>query len=178
MHNSYGPSSSSAYDAQPQDPRSHQRVSNLRTSVEMAEQQQHYGTSSDNTMSHTSPVVSGFNPHPHSHQSRMLTAELMRPLPGDMPPPDTPGAYGDGIPSNMTPDPTIGVPSNGKASWETSRLPFSGYDFLGEDLYALLGNGGRTNAEMNPQMFEENAQLLWQAYGQQDTMGFGGGEQR
>lgn len=112
----------------------------------------------------------------------MLTAELMRPLPGDMPPPDTPGAYGSSIPSNMTPDPNgvgiTGGPSNGKASWENSRLPFSGYDFLGDDLYALLGNGGRTSGEMNSQMFEENAQLLWQAYGQQDTMGFGSGEQR
>lgn len=182
MHNAYGPSSSSAYDAPLQDPRSHQRVSNLRTSVEMAEQQQqHYGSSPDNNMSHQSSVDSGFNPHPHSHGQRMLTAELMRPLPGDMPPPDTPGPYAGSIPSNMTPDPVSGIggsSSNGKAPWETSRLPFSGYDFLGDDLYALLGNGGRTNAEMNSQMFEENAQLLWQAYGQQDPMGFGGSEQR
>lgn len=55
---------------------------------------------------------------------------------------------------------------------EVQGLPFSGFDFLGSDLYALV----RPPTEQpNAQMFEQNAQVLWQAYGQGDVaFGHGG----
>jgi len=52
------------------------------------------------------------------------------------------------------------------AGREIDGLPFSGYDFLGGDVYALLGSVFRPQNEQLPAHYEENGQLLWQAYGQ------------
>lgn len=42
---------------------------------------------------------------------------------------------------------------------------YSGYDFLGDDLFAVLGSVVRPSEHhLSPQTFEENAQLLWQAF--------------
>lgn len=49
---------------------------------------------------------------------------------------------------------------------EIDGLPFSGYDFLGGDLYALLGSVFKPPNEQVPEQFEEHGQMLWQAYGQ------------
>ena len=52
------------------------------------------------------------------------------------------------------------------AGREIDGLPFSGYDFLGGDLCALLGSVFKPPNEQLPEQFEENGQLLWQAYEQ------------
>ncbi|KAE9404478.1 hypothetical protein BT96DRAFT_813532, partial [Gymnopus androsaceus JB14] len=42
---------------------------------------------------------------------------------------------------------------------------YSGYDFLGDDLFAVLGSVVRpSEQQLSPQTFEENAQVLWQAF--------------
>lgn len=47
---------------------------------------------------------------------------------------------------------------------------YSGYDFLGEDLSALLGSV-KSTAQPSPQTFEENAEVLWQAFhGKSDAL--------
>jgi hypothetical protein len=52
------------------------------------------------------------------------------------------------------------------AGREIDGLPFSGYDFLGGDLYALIGSVFRPQPDQPPEQCEEHGQLLWQAYGQ------------
>jgi len=52
------------------------------------------------------------------------------------------------------------------AGREIDGLPFSGYDFLGGDVYALLGSVFRPQNEQLPPHYEENGQMLWQVYGQ------------
>lgn len=52
------------------------------------------------------------------------------------------------------------------AGREIDGLPFSGYDFLSGDVYALLGSVFRPQNEQLPPHYEENSQLLWQAYHQ------------
>ncbi|KAF9652607.1 hypothetical protein BDM02DRAFT_3088957, partial [Thelephora ganbajun] len=52
------------------------------------------------------------------------------------------------------------------AGQEIDGLPFSGYDFLGGDVYALLGSVFRPQNEQLPAHYEANSQMLWQAYGQ------------
>lgn len=52
------------------------------------------------------------------------------------------------------------------AGREIDGLPFSGYDFLSGDVYALLGSVFRPQNEQLPAHYEENSQTLWQAYGQ------------
>jgi len=52
------------------------------------------------------------------------------------------------------------------AGREIDGLPFSGYDFLSGDVYALLGSVLRPQNEQLPAYYEENSQMLWQAYGQ------------
>jgi len=51
------------------------------------------------------------------------------------------------------------------AGREIDGLPFSGYDPLSGDVYALLGSVLRPQNEL-PAQYEENGQILWQAYGQ------------
>jgi hypothetical protein len=41
---------------------------------------------------------------------------------------------------------------------------YSGYDFLGDDLFALLGSLLKRTAQLSPQTFEENAQVLRPAF--------------
>lgn len=55
------------------------------------------------------------------------------------------------------------------AGREIDGLPFSGYDFLGGDVYALLGSVFRPQNEQLPAHYEENSQILWQAYDQADS---------
>lgn len=52
------------------------------------------------------------------------------------------------------------------AGREIDGLPYSGYDFLGDDVSALLGSVFRPQNEQPPAHFEENGQMLWQAYDQ------------
>ena len=52
------------------------------------------------------------------------------------------------------------------AGREIDGLPFSGYDFLSGDVYALLGSVFRPQNEQLPAHYEEHGQMLWQAYGQ------------
>jgi hypothetical protein len=52
------------------------------------------------------------------------------------------------------------------AGREIDGLPYSGYDFLGGDVYALLGSVFRPQNEQLPAQYEENGQILWQAYDQ------------
>jgi hypothetical protein len=52
------------------------------------------------------------------------------------------------------------------AGREIDGLPFSGYDFLGEDVYAVLGSVFRPQNEQLRTHYEENGQMLWQLYGQ------------
>ncbi|KAJ3936890.1 MAG: fungal-specific transcription factor domain-containing protein [Lentinula lateritia] len=53
-------------------------------------------------------------------------------------------------------------------AWSTGRNhsidEYSGYDFLGEDLFALLGSVVKPLEQPSPHTFEENAQALWQAF--------------
>ncbi|KAJ4472128.1 fungal-specific transcription factor domain-containing protein [Lentinula aciculospora] len=53
-------------------------------------------------------------------------------------------------------------------AWSTGRNhnidEYSGYDFLGEDLFALLGSVVKPSERPSPHTFEENAQALWQAF--------------
>jgi hypothetical protein len=55
------------------------------------------------------------------------------------------------------------------AGREIDGLPFSGYDFLSGDVYALLGSMFRPQNEQLPAHYEENSQMLWQAYGQANS---------
>ena len=52
------------------------------------------------------------------------------------------------------------------AGREIDGLPFSGYDFLGDDVFALLGSVFRPQDEQLPPHYEENGQMLWQVYDQ------------
>ena len=52
------------------------------------------------------------------------------------------------------------------AGREIDGLPYSGYDFLSDDVYALLGSVFRPQNEQLAQNYEENGQMLWQMYGQ------------
>lgn len=52
---------------------------------------------------------------------------------------------------------------------EVEGLPFSGYDFLGDELLALLGNVIRSPTD--PVQHEKHSQVIWQAFNdvQQDA---------
>ncbi|KAJ3723399.1 fungal-specific transcription factor domain-containing protein [Lentinula raphanica] len=59
-------------------------------------------------------------------------------------------------------------------AWSTGRNhsidEYSGYDFLGEDIFAVLGSVTKSAEQPSPHTFEENAQALWQAFhGKSDT---------
>ncbi|KAJ3734458.1 fungal-specific transcription factor domain-containing protein [Lentinula guzmanii] len=59
-------------------------------------------------------------------------------------------------------------------AWSTGRNhsidEYSGYDFLGEDIFAVIGSVAKSSEQPSPHTFEENAQVLWQAFhGESDT---------
>jgi hypothetical protein len=118
----------SSYESQ-SPPLQHQRMSNLRTSVEMPQHPMH------------AP--------PHGH---------------GMPPQHHPGysstPEGVPIPQQITLD--LNALSAGQ---EVAGLPYSGYDFLRDDVFALIRGVEQQRQMPNEQVLEQNAQLLWQAYG-------------
>ncbi|KAK0498377.1 hypothetical protein EDD18DRAFT_1351062 [Armillaria luteobubalina] len=139
--------------------RSHQRLSNLRTSME--------------------PVAEPNGPYPGQHS---YSPSQHNPVPGhpripqspthQMGPPPPPHAY---PPANPAP-PQLSLDINAiYAGQQIDGLPFSN-DFIGDDLLALVGNVIKPSAQPSAQMFEENAQVLWQAFhGQQQDWPFTGG---
>jgi len=119
---------------------SHQRLSNVRTPVDHSE------------------VRHGYRTHPVQHQQVMMQQGSMPPM---KPMQSSPTPMPQQEPPRISLD--LNALSTGR---EIDGLPFSGYDFLGGDLYALLGSVFRPPNEQIPQQFEENGQILWQAYGQ------------
>ncbi|PBL02106.1 hypothetical protein ARMGADRAFT_954261 [Armillaria gallica] len=159
-NNSHHSSSLGMMDPNLAEGRSHQRLSNLRTSMEpVVEPNGPYpGQHSYSPSQHNS--VSG---HPRIPQS---------PTHQMGPPPPPPHAY---PPTNPAP-PQLSLDINAiYAGQQIDGLPFSN-DFIGDDLLALVGNVMKPTAQPSAQMFEENAQVLWQAFhGQQQDWPFTGG---
>jgi len=82
--------------------------------------------------------------------------------------------------SPLTPNSATHIPAPGSRqqpmpnmNFSTEGLPFSGYNFLGEDLYAVVGMHP-TSAEPTSQVYADNAQVLWEAYNGQHTVPFNG----
>ena len=131
------------------DPFTHQRLSNLRTPV-------------------------GYDAHETSQWNRDLST---RRAPGNAPDigtgqiPPIVQQQGNPIMPSQHPQyqeaPRISLDLNAlSAGREIDGLPFSGYDFLSGDVYALLGSVFRPQNEQLPPHYEENSQMLWQAYDQ------------
>ncbi|KAJ3867693.1 fungal-specific transcription factor domain-containing protein [Lentinula novae-zelandiae] len=112
----------------------------------------------------------------------MRTSSIRTPMSNDISLPPTPS---DTVPghalSNFRGDPALTLNSGKQAlpsfeqlisldinAWSTGRNhsidEYSGYDFLGEDLFALLGSVVKPLEQPSPHTFEENAQALWQAF--------------
>lgn len=74
------------------------------------------------------------------------------------------GNMGGGVPqfSDFTP-PQISLDLN-TITPEVDGLPFSDYNFIGNELFAVLGNVIRPPTEPSAKTFEENSQFLWQAF--------------
>ena len=131
------------------DPISHQRLSNVRTPVDhdVHGHQPNYGFNTRHTSGHLPDIGIGQMPPP-------LVRQQGNPV---MPP----------QPTQYQEAPRISLDLNAlSAGREIDGLPFSGYDFLGGDVYALLGSVFRPQNEQLPAHYEENSQMLWQAYGQ------------
>jgi len=131
-----------------QDSITHQRVSNVRTPVEhdAHEQQPHYN---------------------HGFNTGRMSGNV--PGAGQVPPIVQPPGNPVMPPQHLQYQeaPRISLDLNAlSAGREIDGLPFSGYDFLSEDVYALLGSVFRPQNEQLPAHYEENGQILWQAYGQ------------
>ena len=136
-----------------QDSITHQRLSNVRTPVEhdARDQQPQYSQ--------------GFNTERMAGNVPGFGAGQMPPIvqpPGNpVTPPQNP-QYQEA--------PRISLDLNAlSAGREIDGLPFSGYNFLSGDVYALLGSVFRPQNEQLPAHYEENSQMLWQAYGQADS---------
>lgn len=156
-HSHSGGSVHSGYSGQPRnhdqmettDSITHQRLSNVRTPVD-----------------HVDVSPSEYHHHhlPQHHQPQPLNMHQNFPPPHMKPmySPSTPMPH----PSHHQ-QPRISLDLNALSTGrEIDGLPFSGYDFLGGDLYALLGSVFKPPNEQVPEQFEEHGQMLWQAYGQ------------
>ena len=132
-----------------QDSITHQRLSNVRTPVERDAHEQHL------------QYNHGFDTGRMSGNVPSADAGQMPPIiqqPGNTVMPSHP-QYQEA--------PRISLDLNAlSAGREIDGLPFSGYDFLSGDVYALLGSVFRPQNEQLPAHYEENSQMLWQAYGQ------------
>jgi hypothetical protein len=51
-------------------------------------------------------------------------------------------------------------------------LPFSGYDFLGSDVYATIDNTMKPPQHVGSQNYDEQSQFLWNAYNRPQEMPF------
>jgi len=89
----------------------------------------------------------------------------MTPIPPILQPPDNPVVPQQHL--QYQDMPRISLDLNAlSAGREIDGLPYSGYDFLSDDVYALLGSVFRPQNEQLPSHYEENGQMLWQLYGQ------------
>lgn len=132
------------------DPITHQRLSNVRTPVEhdAHEQQLQYNH--------------GFNTQCASEHVPGVGAGRVPPI---VQQPDNPAMLSQH--PQYQEAPRISLDLNAlSAGREIDGLPFSGYDFLSGDVYALLGGVFRPQNEQLPPHYEENSQMLWQAYSQ------------
>jgi hypothetical protein len=132
----------------------HQRLSNVRTPVDHDAHEQHLqyhcGVDARRVSVHVPGVGVGQMPPIHQPGNPVV-------------PPQHPQ-------SQYQEAPRISLDLNAlSAGREIDGLPFSGYDFLGGDVYALLGSVFRPQNEQLPAQYEENGQILWQAYGQADS---------
>lgn len=155
LHNGYGGHMRNHDQMDTTDSITHQRLSNLRTPVDHVDvpppdyHHQHHPSQHHQPQQqlHMHQNV----PPPHMKPMYSPTAQMYSP-PGTMPHQEQPRISLD-----------LNALSTGR---EIDGLPFSGYDFLGGDLSALLGSVFRPPNEQIPEQFEENGQMLWQAYGQ------------
>lgn len=155
----------------------HQRISNLRTSMEMESPiEEHGGPSSV-------PIYQNHNPrHPtslhYTHSELSLahsSSQSGYPAPNGHHPEHHPEQHHNHHPLHH-PQISLNLNLTDGQPPTIDGLPFSGYDFLGDDIFALMGNvlAKPTTAEPSAQMFEENAQVLWQAYQRPSVFGSNG----
>lgn len=144
------------FPSQSEDPdapqRPSQRLSNLRTSMEST-------ASASNNFSH---------PYPH-HPSLTSERQGLSLTTTSQPP----SAHDQAEYNRLYPSPPQICLDLNSPNREISGLPFSGYDFLGDDLFALLGNVIRPSSDAASQ-YEQHTQVVWQAYNGQNDVAFGG----
>ena len=129
------------------DPFTHQRLSNVRTPVGYDAHEQPQWDHDLNTRR-----ASGNVPDIGTGQIPPIVQQQGNPI--------TPSQH-----QQFQEAPRISLDLNAlSAGREIDGLPFSGYDFLSGDVYALLGSVFRPQNEQLPPHYEENGQMLWQAY--------------